>query len=81
MLPTTESNIWLAYSFAIFFLSQLFHPVVLLTDRKSGACSLLRSCSVRSHGIARPHCCLYPLFSAGRFLIQLFNSSHLCRHT
>ena len=57
------------------------HPVVLLTDCKSGACSLLCSCSVRNHGIARPHCYLYPLFGAGRFLIQLLNSSHLCGHT
>ena len=80
--PQTESDIWLAYSFAMFFLSfSALHPVVLLTDCKSGACSLLYSCSVCNHGIARPHCHLYPLFGAGRFLIQLLNSSHLCRPT
>ena len=39
MLPATESDIWLAYSPCALSFSVL-HPVVLLTDCKSGSCSL-----------------------------------------
>ena len=80
MPPATESDIWLAYSpYALSF--SVLHPVILLTDCKSSSFSLLCLCFVCNNGVARPHCYLYPLFGAGRFLIQLLHSPYLRRHT
>lgn len=36
---------------------------------------------MRNNGVARPYCYFDPFFGAGRFLIQLLNSSYLRRHT